>query len=185
MVEIDKLDKIRLQDLRVLLQRAGSLSDSQTAVATIHIGGIAYRISTNRERAVLLFDFVDRGGSPKTQRVELLREPSNLQRGEVLWFICPYTGRRCRTLYLDGYIVTSRYAFRHIYSYQRLSRSERLIANIGRPSPERKGGKKTHRGQLSRYGKRLLRYYEREAKTLKGLEQYIEPKKVGRPRKRI
>jgi len=34
MVEIDKLDKIRLQDLRVLLQRAAASATSQTAVAT-------------------------------------------------------------------------------------------------------------------------------------------------------
>ena len=34
-----------------------------------------------------------------TQRIHLQTSPSNLGQGEVLYFICPRTGKRCRKIY--------------------------------------------------------------------------------------
>jgi hypothetical protein len=39
-------------------------------------------------------------GQPIKYRVQLVSAPSNLKNGLVWYFICPHTGKRCRTLHL-------------------------------------------------------------------------------------
>lgn len=59
-------------------------------------------------------------------QIELTAITSNLTKGKVWYFICPYTGKRCRKLYLvDGYFY-HRSAFRGcLYEKQTYSRSKR------------------------------------------------------------
>ena len=57
-------------------------------------------------------------------RIELTTVPSNLQHGEILYFVCPTTGRRVRILYWNRQygIWTSRFAFdRTLYYRSQLS----------------------------------------------------------------
>lgn len=63
---------------------------------------------------------------PINYRIELERRPSNLGQGVVWYFICPATGKRCRTLYEYGDYFYSRYAFHNpFYSSQTCSKGTR------------------------------------------------------------
>lgn len=59
-----------------------------------------------------------------TYRVKIVSVPSNLGQGEVYYFLCPFSHRRCKTLYM-GYgslYFKSRQAYRHrIYYASQLS----------------------------------------------------------------
>lgn len=59
-------------------------------------------------------------GRGETQRVEVRTIPANLGGGSVPMFVCPETGRNCRTLYFWGGRFVSRYAFRGFYYAQTL-----------------------------------------------------------------
>ena len=59
-------------------------------------------------------------GRGKTQRVEVRTIPANLGGGSVPMFVCPVTGRNCRTLYFWGGRFVSRFAFRGRYYAQTL-----------------------------------------------------------------
>lgn len=88
-------------------------------------------------------------------RIRFITEPSNL-RGEVRFFICPETGKKCLKLYLSHKAIFSRYAVKYVYSYQHLSHSTRIFANA--KNPERKNGRTKYKGKTTRYGKRIERY---------------------------
>lgn len=65
-------------------------------------------------------------GKPISYRVNLESRPSNLGFGRVWYFICPATGKRCRTLYEYGDYFYSRYAFTNpMYSSQTCSKGTR------------------------------------------------------------
>ena len=52
-------------------------------------------------------------------KIYLTTIPSNLSRGQIYYFICPITGRRCRILYkcYGSLIWKSRFAYRHRIYY--------------------------------------------------------------------
>ena len=52
---------------------------------------------------------------PRKYRVRLVSVPSNLGAGEVWYFLCPHTGKRCRILYSVGGWFLHREAFRRVY----------------------------------------------------------------------
>ena len=89
------------------------------------------------------------------QQIGFIEELSNL-RGEVRYFICPITGNKCLKLYLGQKSIFSRYAVKHVYSYQHLSHSTRIFANTR--NPKRKHGRPKYKGKTTRYGKRIERY---------------------------
>lgn len=65
-------------------------------------------------------------GKPICYRIKLESRPSNLGIGKVWYFICPATGRRCRTLYEYGDYFYSRYAIPDaMYSSQTESKRTR------------------------------------------------------------
>lgn len=94
-------------------------------------------------------------GKQYRQRIRFITEPSNL-RGEVRFFICPATGKKCLKLYFSHKAIFSRYAVKYVYSYQHLSHSTRIFANA--KNPERKNGRTKYKGKTTRYGKRIERY---------------------------
>jgi len=104
------------------------------------------------------------------QRVDLCRKPSNLGRGEVLYFRCPWTFEPCRVLYRAYHSHTWRsrkgYHRRVLYPAQRLSgwtrhnlRESQVEAKLERLRSMR--GTSTYRGTPTR---RALRIAELEAK---------------------
>lgn len=61
-------------------------------------------------------------------RVELVPRPSNLGKGEVMYFKCPVTGLLCRKLYCIGGMFVHRKAYRGIlYEKQTQSHSNRSL----------------------------------------------------------
>ena len=100
-------------------------------------------------------------GKHYCQRIGFIEEPSHL-RGEVRFFVCPATGKKCIKVYFGRKSVFTRYAIRHVYSYQHLSHSSRIFANVRNPS--RRNGKPKYGGKVTRYGRRIDRYRKRQDK---------------------
>ena len=100
-------------------------------------------------------------GKHYCQRLGFIEEPSHL-RGEVRFFVCPATGKKCLKVYFGRKSIFTRYAVRHVYSYQHLSRNSRIFANT--QDPRRRNGKTKYGGKITRYGKRIGRYWKKQAK---------------------
>lgn len=186
-VNIDEIARVKLSTLKALFKKAEE-DTGWIYKARFTLQGVAYEVGYGKGWDYLLFMYTDRRGKRREVKVKFQTEESNLGRGSVRYFLCPYTGHKCRTLYLDGYAVASRYAFPHTYSYQNHSRRERLLDNFfmtesGKNDPHRKGGKCMYRGKLTRYGKRLLRYDDKTARGIKSMEKYLTPTFRGRPPK--
>lgn len=111
-------------------------------------------------------------GTGAAVTVHLREEESNLGRGKVLYFVCPVTQRKCRTLYTDGRVFVSRYAFPHRYKVQTLTAADRFITGVA--NPYRDGGKMYYRGKLTPYGKRVLRYEEKVDRNIAAFCKRLE-----------
>lgn len=86
---------------------------------------------------------------------------SNLGKGYTLFFYCPVTHRPCTKLFLWERYIVSRYAFTHTTYNSRLQSSH--MRKFGaREEPYRDYGKRTYRGKLTPYGKRVSKYEQRE-----------------------
>lgn len=96
--------------------------------------------------------------------IDLTPVPSNLGNGQVWYFICPTTGKRCRKLYLNPqtYTFTSRAAFPKGWYYpsQRHSKYNRWLERYFKLEEEIKAleqqpHRKTYRGQPTRTARHL------------------------------
>jgi hypothetical protein len=74
------------------------------------IGSISIQVNTHSEHPYIELDYKYRG-EPRNYKVYLTSTPSNLNRGEIWYFICPQTKKRCRKLYLIGGYFFHREAF--------------------------------------------------------------------------
>lgn len=54
-------------------------------------------------------------GESINYNVRLISIPSNLGKGEIYYFLCPSTGKRCRKLYCNSKYFLHREAFRYFY----------------------------------------------------------------------
>jgi hypothetical protein len=64
-------------------------------------------------------------------KVQLIKEKSNLGIGEIWYFICPFTNKRCRKLYLLNKYFSHRNRFKGVfYEKQLLSKSNRKILGL-------------------------------------------------------
>jgi hypothetical protein len=64
-------------------------------------------------------------------KVQLIKEKSNLGIGDIWYFICPFTNKRCRKLYLLNKYFSHRNRFKGVfYEKQILSKSNRKILGI-------------------------------------------------------
>lgn len=85
---------------------------------------------------ILRYKITPSGEAPRDidYRINLHKVPSNLGRGEVLYFVCPVTYKFCRVLYLayGSPIWMSREAYRNrlYYPLQTCSKSKRSITKI-------------------------------------------------------
>ena len=127
--------------------------------------GIQYGVSYFAGDSFFTFTW-DYQGKHYRQRIGFVEEPSHL-RGEVRFFVCSVTGRKCLKVYFGRKSIFTRYAVRHVYSYQHLSHSSRVFANARNPG--RRNGKPKYGGKVTRYGKRIGRY----RKKLDKINNYI------------
>lgn len=70
-------------------------------------------------------------GEPKKYKVEIISKPSNLGKGEVLYFVCPQTKKHCRKLFLHSGYFLHREAFNGLmYSKQLESKKNRDLCKL-------------------------------------------------------
>jgi len=90
-------------------------------------GSISIRVNTQSENHYFELDYKC-NETPINYRVKLVSAPSNIGKGVVWYFICPYTGKRCRKLHLVGTYFYHRSAFRGcMYESQTESKINRMI----------------------------------------------------------
>ncbi len=87
--------------------RSGTISWSRNGNPT---GSISIKVDTQSEQPYieLEYNFKD---EPRKYKVYLTSTPSNLNRGEIWYFNCPQTNKRCRKLYSIGGYFFHREAF--------------------------------------------------------------------------
>lgn len=129
MIEIDLLPRFTLRDLHGII--SSGLKDEKTKKLTCSLDERSYVIVFRPLDYEVNFLWEDDEGKCRHQKIYLRGEPSNLKPETYVWyFVCPHTGKNCRTLYTDGKVITSRHAFRHTYSTRNKSHKQREMERI-------------------------------------------------------
>ena len=99
------------------LKEWGYLTPGQIKIGTLNwssngnpTGSISIRVNTHSEQPYIELDYKYRD-KPRNYKVYLTSTPSNLNRGEIWYFLCPQTKKRCRKLYSIGGYFFHREAF--------------------------------------------------------------------------
>lgn len=93
-------------------------------------GSISIAVNTHSDSPYLELDYKYRG-EPVNYRVQLVTVPSNLGKGEVWYFLCPHTGKRCRKLFSVGERFLHREAFNGcMYESQTYSHRNRKLFKL-------------------------------------------------------
>jgi hypothetical protein len=73
----------------------------------------------------------NQNGEVINYNVHFVSIPSNLGKGEILYFVCPSTGKHCRKLYLNSKYFLHREAFNYLYyEKQNESKKNRRLISI-------------------------------------------------------
>ena len=119
------------------LKKWGYLEPEQIKSGTINwnsngnpTGSISIKGNTHSEQPYIELDYKYRD-EPRNYKVYLTSTPSNLNRGEIWYFICPQTKKRCRKLYSIGGYFLHRQAFNGcMYETQTQSKKYRQLDKI-------------------------------------------------------
>lgn len=104
--------------------KSGALNWSSNGNPT---GSISIKANTQSEQPYIELDYKYRD-EPRNYKVYLTSTPSNLNRGEIWYFICPQTNKRCRKLYSIGGYFLHREAFKGcMYETQTISKKYRQL----------------------------------------------------------
>lgn len=104
--------------------KSGTLNWSRNGNPT---GSISIQVNTHSEQPYIELDYKYRD-EPRNYKVYLTSTPSNLNRGEIWYFICPQTKKRCRKLYSIGGYFLHREAFNGcMYETQTQSKKDRQL----------------------------------------------------------
>ena len=87
--------------------KSGTLTWSRNGNPT---GSISIQVNTHSKQPYIELDYKYRD-EPRNYKVYLTSTLSNLNRGEIWYFICPQTKKRCRKLYSIGGYFLHREAF--------------------------------------------------------------------------
>lgn len=137
-------------------------------------GSIGFEVWMSQGAPHMLLDYRF-GGEARTYRVELESLPSNLGKGEIWYFLCPFTGKRCRKLYSVGGWFGHREAFTGcMYESQTTGRRWREIEKAYGPIFKlerlyeemfKKHRKTCYRGKPTRGQKRFLAAIQKAKRT--------------------
>jgi len=104
--------------------KSGTITWSRNGNQT---GSISIKVNTHSEQPYIELDYKYRD-EPRNYKVYLTSTPSNLNKGEIWYFICPQTKKRCRKLYLIGGYFLHREAFKGcMYETQTQSKKYREL----------------------------------------------------------
>lgn len=107
--------------------KSGTLNWSRNENPT---GSISILVNTFSEQPYIELDYKYRD-EPRNYKVFLTSTPSNLNKGEIWYFICPQTKKRCRKLYSIGGYFLHREAFNGcMYEIQTQSKKYRQLDKI-------------------------------------------------------
>lgn len=73
-------------------------------------GSISIQVNAQSDKPYIELDYKYKG-EPRNYKVYLTSTPSNLNRGEIWYFLCPQTNKRCRKLYSINSYFLHREAF--------------------------------------------------------------------------
>ncbi len=150
MVTIDNLIWIGTRTLKDLLKSKGG------KITWSHNNQVAY--STDLECNCIILSYIIDGKSHEL-KIPYIYMPSNLGVGQVLFFVCPLTGYKCRKVYLSNGEFVSRKAFRHLYRKQRESHHQRLI-RVFNTEVDMKHRKFTYRGKETPFGRKANKIFK-------------------------
>ena len=104
--------------------KSGTITWSRNGNKT---GSISIQANTYGKQPYIELDYKYRD-EPRNYKVYLTSTPSNLNKGEIWYFVCPQTKKRCRKLYsIDGYFL-HREAFKGcMYETQTQSKKYRQL----------------------------------------------------------
>lgn len=132
-------------------------------------GSVMATVTRTDDGGLLELDYLS-NGKLISYSVKIEARPSNLGVGEVLYFICPATGQRCRVLYGIGTYFLSRKAYpSSMYSSQTQSKRwrdlQRVFKAIDSDNPFIKKYSRTHyKGQpTARFRRWLAKSGRRES----------------------
>ena len=122
------------------LKKQGYLKPNQWRSSTItftrngkKIGSTLIKVNTQPGSEYIELEYTC-NGNPINYKVQLVRVISNIGKGLVWYFICPYTGKRCRNLYLADTYFYHRSAFKGcMYRSQIESKINRTITQKYKP----------------------------------------------------
>ena len=104
--------------------KSGTLNWSSNRIP---ICSISIQVNTKSEQPYIELDYKYKG-EPRNYKVDLTSTPSNLNKGEIWYFICPHTKKRCRKLYSIGGYFLHREAFNGcMYETQTQSKKYRQL----------------------------------------------------------
>jgi hypothetical protein len=107
--------------------KTGSITWSRNGTVTSSIG-IAVSTFTDSPYLELKYSY---GYKPVRYKVGLITVPANIGKGEVWYFVCPYTGRNCRILYSIGSLFLHRHACKgYLYEKQTYSQKSREVMRM-------------------------------------------------------
>lgn len=97
------------------------------------IGSISMQVNTHSEKAYIELNY-NYKGETRSYKIYLTAILSNLKKGEIWYFICPKTKKRCRILYLiEGYFFHREAFSGCMYWIQTQSKQDRAIARKYKP----------------------------------------------------
>ncbi|MWB94010.1 hypothetical protein GON26_06525 [Flavobacterium sp. GA093] len=107
--------------------KSGTVSWSRNGVPYSNIG---ISVTKNDFEIYIILDYKT-DGEPRNYKVKIISTPSNLGKGEILYFVCPNTKKQCRKLYLHSGYFLHREAFNGLmYSKQIESKKNRDLSKI-------------------------------------------------------
>jgi hypothetical protein len=93
-------------------------------------GSISIQVNTQNEQPYIELDYKS-NDEPRNYKVHLVSIPSNLGKGNIWYFLCPKTNKRCRKLYSVGGFFYHREAFKNVfYESQTRGKNYRLLNQI-------------------------------------------------------
>ena len=131
---LDEVHKFNLS----LITSNGELKTEQVRTGTItwtntfrdQKSSISYTLNTYGGDPSISLNY-NYNGQDISYSIELVSVPSNLGKGEVWYFLCPVTLRRCRNLYLaNGYFLHREAVEGGMYQVQTFSKTSREIIKM-------------------------------------------------------
>lgn len=104
--------------------KSGTINWSRNGNPT---GSISIRMRMDVTEPYITLDYTLNKEKEVTYNISLIKVPSNLGKGHVWYFLCPYTNKLCRKLYsIDGYFMHRR-AIKGYYDKQIQSKQYRAL----------------------------------------------------------